>query len=1169
MHLAIPAPCFARRLIARLLSTATLVVAFAFSPLPSPAQTATGVIGGRVQNAVSGASLENARVSIKGTTVVTLTDFSGRYQLTNVPAGPVVVRIFYTGLDEQEVTVNVAPGQTAERDVSLTSKAVYGTDTETVKLDSFVVQSTKETNAAAIAVNEQRFARNMVSVVSADEYGTLLDNNPGELLKNLPGMDVEYFGGTIVAVSVRGLSPDSTEINFDGMPTASANVQGSNAGVGSISRSFEVQHMSAADVARVEVRKVPLPEDSANSVGGSVNMIRRSAFEKSKREISYLASLVSDGDYLTTKKMDGPGDRLQSRWRPNWRVTWTEPVSKNFGFSATVGQMDQITNVRWSSGSWNTGSAANFAAHQALRSAGQALTPLPSLFNPALTQVALSNAPYSRAQDYASFRADWRPRRELTLGWSVSFTDAFKGEIEETRFRINAAAVGSGAAVRENDPSKSLGRVGGGAVRSESAKWRNHYQPSFNTGLTGEWKKHNLELSAKASWAKSTHRYKDIEDGFFETTSAFGTTDAGLAPIGQLGFGGGTANPIPLTIDFFNPGYYITAGRIDVRTTANGVASTNVADYTVPVNWQDPALYRIGGVSSRPGKASGITSAAKLSAQYTFHSRNPLRLKAGLDAQEEFRKREYGYSQWRFVGADGVANSADDTATPIVFSSAGPRPDPDYGHITPPRFSMTKLYNLYRQNPSWFVLDEEMTLASSLRTSRALESTEQTVSPYVQFNWRLLNNRLQLTGGLRREILDFEGRSLLTNRSEAYLKYADGSTVRLNDRNAAGAALVVNRGTTTTVDYQLAFPSTVLPAVRSGAPIFTPAIQAAGNALRAAGRTTNTATSLGLGTVAYTNAVYKRFGAVGEGSSERDFPSLHATYNLGANLDLQVAFAQTTTRPSLATVVLPSDEISDDLVTVNGMQALGRITLTNPDLKPTDCDTFDVRLAYYTKNGGSWAVGVYRKNFQNFTAQIDSDPMTLEDLRALQAQYPEKDLSDELVGYSVRTNRNDGSSRLEGAELEGRQTLNDLLPLWAKGFRVGGSLAYANRKGANQGDLGKNRTWRGAANLSYTTRKLSAAIKYQMNGDWIENDRVTDGNAPSVTGRQIILRQDVIDLEVSYRLTRWAELFVTAGNVTNALRIREVEYEGRPIIGSVTSSSSLGKQYSIGVKGTF
>jgi iron complex outermembrane recepter protein len=353
------------------------------------AQTSsTATIEGRVQNRLSGDAVENARVAVKGTSLVAFTDAGGAYRLEQVPAGPVVLRVFYTGLDEQEVAVQVESARTTRQDFTLTSRARYGVDAEAIKLDAFIVQSVKETDAAAIAVNEQRFARNMISVVSADEYGTILDNNPGELLKNLPGMDVEYFGGTIVAVSVRGLSPDQTEINFDGMPTASANVQGSNAGVGSISRSFEVQHMSAADVARVEVRKVPLPEDSANAVGGSVNMVRRSAFEKSRREISYRVALVSDGDYLTTRRMDGPGDTLRSRWRPNWQVTWTEPLSKNLGFSASVGRMDNINNVRWSSGSWNTGSAANFVSHQALLAQGQPLTPVPSLYNPALTQVA-------------------------------------------------------------------------------------------------------------------------------------------------------------------------------------------------------------------------------------------------------------------------------------------------------------------------------------------------------------------------------------------------------------------------------------------------------------------------------------------------------------------------------------------------------------------------------------------------------------------------------------------------------------------------------------------------------------------------------------------------------------------------------------------------------------
>src|SRR4051812_27042518 len=70
--------------------------------------SATGAIEGRVKNAVSGENLKNARVAIKGTNRMVFTDDSGSYRLNEVPAGPTTLRVFFTGLDEQEVAVSVA-----------------------------------------------------------------------------------------------------------------------------------------------------------------------------------------------------------------------------------------------------------------------------------------------------------------------------------------------------------------------------------------------------------------------------------------------------------------------------------------------------------------------------------------------------------------------------------------------------------------------------------------------------------------------------------------------------------------------------------------------------------------------------------------------------------------------------------------------------------------------------------------------------------------------------------------------------------------------------------------------------------------------------------------------------------------------------------------------------
>src|SRR5687767_15829938 len=90
-----------------------------------------------------------------------------------------------------------------------------------------------------IAVNEQRFALGQKSVISTDQFGTIPDNNPGEFMKWLPGVSVEYFANNIVGVSVRGLDAVSTEISFDGMPVASAST--ATASVTGRDRNFEMR----------------------------------------------------------------------------------------------------------------------------------------------------------------------------------------------------------------------------------------------------------------------------------------------------------------------------------------------------------------------------------------------------------------------------------------------------------------------------------------------------------------------------------------------------------------------------------------------------------------------------------------------------------------------------------------------------------------------------------------------------------------------------------------------------------------------------------------------------------------------------------------------------------------------------------------------------------------
>src|SRR4051812_20000174 len=73
----------------------------------SASSLATGTIVGRVINSRSQSTVENARVTVDGTALVTFTDADGNFQLTHVPAGSARLRVFFTGLAPQVVDVGV------------------------------------------------------------------------------------------------------------------------------------------------------------------------------------------------------------------------------------------------------------------------------------------------------------------------------------------------------------------------------------------------------------------------------------------------------------------------------------------------------------------------------------------------------------------------------------------------------------------------------------------------------------------------------------------------------------------------------------------------------------------------------------------------------------------------------------------------------------------------------------------------------------------------------------------------------------------------------------------------------------------------------------------------------------------------------------------------------
>ena len=249
----------------------------------SPAVQQTGSITGQVSNAATRSFLQGAVVTLSGTNQTSITDREGRYHLNSVPTatGEVTIEVTFAGLDAQRIAVSVGSGQRVVRDVGLTS--------EIYKMDKFAVAGEREGTAKAETL--QRQAPNVKTVVSSDTFGNEASGNIGEVLQRMSGITGNYNGPDIYQVTIRGGGPNLNSVTMDGQQVSS---DGNN----STGRQFSFAQASLGNVETIEVTKAPTPDMDGASIGGSVNFVSKSAFDRAAgRVVNYSIGFTAQPGY--------------------------------------------------------------------------------------------------------------------------------------------------------------------------------------------------------------------------------------------------------------------------------------------------------------------------------------------------------------------------------------------------------------------------------------------------------------------------------------------------------------------------------------------------------------------------------------------------------------------------------------------------------------------------------------------------------------------------------------------------------------------------------------------------------------------------------------------------------------------------------------------------------
>jgi iron complex outermembrane receptor protein len=740
---------------------------------PLVAQT-MGTISGRVFNQGTKAYLSGAQVRVADGVPV-FTDETGYFEIA-APAGAAKLTASYAGLDAATLEVVVTAGQRATRDVGLTS-AEYG-KSEVVTLNAFVVATEKEGRAAALT--QQRRADNIVNVISADEFPNVAGGSIGEFLRNVPGVVIDYSNADPRSIRVRGFDPNLNSVTVDGMRAA-------NAASGNTNRQFEIDQISLQNVESIEVTKSNRPDQDADSGGGSVNMVSKSAFKLSGRRISYTAMINGNSqDWSPLHKTPGPneGKNESYKWYPGYSLTYMNSflhntvgvvatandytfysAQPNFGMNWTATPAAFGLDARDPRGAYPATVFANVGANYTRRK---------SLSLNLDYRLGVNTTLYLNSQINTSYIRAWG--RGITFNLPAPSTTA-------TSTSVNVLAPGF------NDRSvTSVGDINGTTVTSLNSASGSFAQMSsgdllnkkgvgttFSGGIkhtVGAWK-----LDASGGISQSTNHYHLGAPG--EEGETFGRADFYLRGISfRADMPPGThmtgitqlAGP-----SYLDLGNYVSSSRVTNLTTNTVMGSFTTA-------------------STREVNATDRFYTGKVNARRDFaQMRWPFWVQSGLSWREQRRNIDVNTRRrWFYVGPDGVAGTADDTANLGQFIDTNFYRRP-YGYQYPLP-SLTKITDFYRANPKAFQEDAYFRIQTLGQNLRAI--TEKVSAAYVEGNVRI--GRFSMLAGLRGEDTSDFGSGPVTDN-----KAAAGIT----DRVQQAVAIFTSRRASAKSGYHNWFPA--------------------------------------------------------------------------------------------------------------------------------------------------------------------------------------------------------------------------------------------------------------------------------------------------------------------------------------------------------------------------
>jgi iron complex outermembrane receptor protein len=1154
---------------------AALAASSQLVPTPVFAQAAaTGSVTGRVFDAASGRYLAKAKVSIEGTSISTYTNEFGDYTLTDVPAGSAVLVTEYVGQPALKTPLTLAAGQSATRDITFNADQGTGADDGTITLNEFVVSQNRFRSAQEIAINDEKNSTNIKDVMAADALGYIPNGNIGEFVKFLPGVETLY-GGNVDAfensgfantneanaslVSVRGFGAVETAITIDGVPLSSV-------GPGGLTRAVTLDMASINNAARVELIKVPTPDMPGNVLGGTINLVTKSAFEYAKP--SYSGSIGFNfitGDGELFKKEPGPANKPTYHTRPNGSISVAVPVNKNFGFTvSTSANFSYSPNYHVTPRYQHTGAATYATANSTTTVVAFPNTTSPTVYNPAWVTTATQTQatrffnvgnfangriadvtnPYLRqaidqqnawSEDRYSgaIKLDWRPFPGLdtSLGYTHSIYTGINVDRRITftmapmfwtpEYQLGRPFIAASGAQAQVNPQSMEQEVT--SLDKEGVTQTGYFRANYRKG---PW-----EITGSVGLSKTDMDRVDFDNGHVHKIALGGQA------LGRMNFFG-IKDGIPTTIETFD-------------------RSGNPIDYRQIRLWNPSESFIQTAATTQVDKADNYKLDVRRQLDFL-----PFRASVKVGGQRDVKKQNrdgFGTSGYRYKYTGPLTPEYVDSITDFNY-----RRSEGIGFATNQNWADPyKAYELFRSRPELFsdtptvtmsgthlvtgavstnatVTDMQWVMNNYFNTITTTRNVEETTDAwYGMIDASFLNDRLNLTVGARQSRSEMEGTRLEVNNRPHMLRNPNGTEYRDS---------VYTRGVQINTTQVTPGGGTLPNGFLSDAALLG-RLQAAGVEfpdhllLSPVGGTGSWgATATGNMELAKRQRSHKPFDQSRKNPVQ---PSVIASYKITDDLVFKPSWTREISLPPLdggnngtqgivGIYTIAQKDPTD--VTYNDVGGNGTITIANSSLRPKKTDSFNGQLAYYYQYGNISA-NYYYKFIQNAWEELKVDPGHPD----YAATLDELGLSlSEFQNYTVTTTVNaPGKAHANGYELSFRQNFG-YLGNFMSYFNAFGNYSRKNSKQSPTTRPGATivrfpqraqETIAGGLNFSAYRFSLTGKATYKPSeftrtGTFVYQGRTIDYGSfsPDVF---------ILDLDATYQISKNVTFYISAKNVTN------------------------------------